>query len=375
MRKRARNGMEYMVVLTAIALTVGCGGAAKTSGAVVTASDSQEEVAYDYQQFAPLPEPVREGTVPFLMGPGGTESVSCFQKVEGIAPQEGGTDLLVLFQKHAEVAEAAIAKWFAETLAPDSVSASTVRDWKIEFDDTVALEVGADKLRFVEGPECIQQSTGWLAEDLHVVTALYGAHTFRFEADPPLKAEVKEAIVGGVQSLGMMIESDDLKDYEPLLDDEGKPKLDAKKQPLYTAPDGSLVPEKEVPPPEKRTMSQWTLKSEQPLFFAFHELSEDAWRAEMEDGVCDVVLIWGEATPRAPECEQYTASTFLAKKLDTGDVEVTVKTGEESKKVTVGFGSVETLQANDRTILWISPEEAGEGLGVKLKLNSLVLNP
>jgi hypothetical protein len=56
-------------------------------------------------------------------------------------------------------------------------------------------------------------------------------------------------------------------------------------------------------------------------------------------------------------------------------VEMTIKTGKESKKLTMSFGGVETVQVSDRVILWISPVEAGEGLGVKIKLNSLVLNP
>ncbi len=375
MQERIIHRIGVVLAVALAAAIAGCGAAASAPATGETISTAQAQPDYDYQAFAPLPEPVREGSVPFLLGPDGAEQMSCFEEVEEIKPLQGDTSVVVLFEKHAEVAKAAIDKWMVDTLAPDSVTSAMAQGWKLEIDDTVALEVEPDKMRFVQEPECIQQSTGWLPEEIRAVTALYGARTFRFQADPPVKAEVKEAIISGVQYQGLMIESDDLRDYEPLLDDKGEPKLDDKKQPLYTAPDGSLVPENKVPPPEKRTMSEWTLKSEKPLFFAFHELSEEAWRAETEAGICDVVLIWGDPKARTPECEQYARSSFLAAKSASGSVDITVQTGKESKKLNMSFGDTERVQVDERTLLWLSPEEAGEGLGVKIKLDSLVLNP
>jgi hypothetical protein len=41
----------------------------------------------------------------------------------------------------------------------------------------------------------------------------------------------------------------------------------------------------------------------------------------------------------------------------------------------MSYGQVEMIQVSDRIILWVSPEEAREGIGVKVRLNSLVLGP
>ncbi len=377
MLERLEGWVGYGLVSALILGFIGCGGGAKTSATVdTTASDvGEEEGDYDTKTFAPLPAVTREANVPMLLGPDGVENLRCFKAVEGLTPVEGDVRLEVFMEEHAALASKAAKKWFVNTLAPGTVTSAMTETWKVKVADPVALEVDAGKLRFVDDPECIQQDTGWLPSDVRAVTAVYGARTFHVEASPPVKAVVKEDIVSGVENENMVIESDDLRDYEPLLDHNGEPKLDAKKRALFKAPNGTLVPENEVPSPEERTMKKWTLKTETPLFFAFREMPDDAFNWESDKKLCDVYLVWDDPEPRAPDCQEFNESKFAAKKLDSHRIELTIQTGEQKQAVEIGYRDVKMVQVNDRIVLWISPVEAGEGLGVKVRLNSVVLDP
>jgi hypothetical protein len=227
-------------------------------------------------------------------------------------------------------------------------------------------------LRFVDNPQCIQPGTGWLAEGVRAVTTMIGARTFNFKCATGVGVDQQEELMQGVGTENIVIESEALFNYEPALDENDEPMKNETDEILFKAPDGTLIPEKEVPPPEQRLMKEWTMRAQNPIFFAFKEIPEDAWRRESEKDHCDVYLVWGDVTPRPPECEEFTESAFSAVKEDDG-VAITITTGGENQGTVLDYNKAEMLQINDRILLWISPKKIEEG--VLLRLNSLVLNP
>ncbi|MCP4675493.1 MAG: hypothetical protein GY854_08305 [Deltaproteobacteria bacterium] len=374
MLKVYRCCLKWAVVVCLTSVVVfGCGGKekkeTKSADNVVAAGPKGP----DYQVFAPLPKATTVAELPYLVGPDGEDNTPCFKPGEGLVPEDAGFEIKSAIEENASIVNEAIRNWFVEGLEVTGLSGALASKWEIKVEDPMIIMVPNEAVRFVDDPQCIQPSRGWLGEDIHAVTMLIGARTFSFTTSVPVDMDIQEEMVGAVSQENFILESDALFVYEPATDDTGKPITNQEGEPLYKAPDGRFIPDKEVPPPEKRTMKEWTIKGEIPLYFAFRELSDEAWRKESKKDLCDVFLVWGDITPRAPECEEFTESAFVATKTEDDEVAITITTGGENKGVTLGFGDSDMVMLNDRIIIWLSPKKIEEG--VKLRLNSLVLNP
>ncbi len=373
MLKDYRCYLKWAVVVCLASMVVfGCGGKDKSD--TKTADDAKAAPkGPDYQVFAPLPKATTVAELPYLVGPDGEDNTPCFKPGEGLVPEDAGFEIKSAIEENESAVNEAIRNWLVESLEVSGLSGALASKWEIEVEDPVVLMVPNEAVRFVDDPQCIQPSTGWLGEDVRAVTMMIGARTFSFSTTIPVDMDLQEEMVGAVSQENFILESDALFVYEPAMDDDGKPIVNQEGVPLFKAPDGRFIPDKEIPPPEKRTMKEWTLKGETPLYFAFRELSDEAWRKESKKDLCDVYLVWGDITPRTAECEEFTESAFVATKTEDGDVAITITTGEENKGVTLGFGKSDMILLNDRIIIWLSPKKIEEG--VKLRLNSLVLNP
>jgi hypothetical protein len=174
----------------------------------------------------------------------------------------------------------------------------------------------------------------------------------------------------------ILLESEALFVYEAAIDESGEPMMTPEGKELYTSPTGEFIPVDEVPPPEKRLMEKWTVRSDKPLYFGFKEIPDDAWRKESKKDTCNVILIPDQLDPINPECAEFQEVGFSVTVLPDDDkpVSLTMTLGEEEHKgVQLGWDEGKKIQINDRMFLWLKPEKVE--VGVHLLVNSLVLDP
>jgi hypothetical protein len=362
----------FGVILTLVAVLalVACGG---KQPAEETADVPQEPRGPDYQVFAPLPRAVVGAAVPYLTDEGGLVDTPCFKPVAELEPVEADIVLRDTIEQNEADALDAIRSWLVEDVAPAGLTSGIAGGWSIEMEDLVVLETPVDQLRFVEDQECISAARGWLPEGVRAVTTLFGARALHFTTDLPVGQDLQQELLSELGMFNIVMESEALFVYEPALDEDGNQLTNDKDELLFQSPSGLNIPQSEIPPSEQRTMKEWTLSAEQPIYFGFHEIPDDAWRKESEKDKCDVYLVWGDITPRTAECPEFQDSAFSATQTDDGQVAITITTDGENRGVVMEFGKGQKLDINDRVMLWISPKKIEEG--VMLRLNSLVLDP
>lgn len=327
----------------------------------------------DAQVFAALHKATTMSDLPFLMDDDGIVNIPCFNIIEGLAPQDANFEFRGMINDYENQINQAIRNWFIEDLAPSGLSESIASNWQIKVEDPVVLSVQNQDVRFIPDQQCVDERRGWLREDTIAVTTLVGGRKFKFSSSTPVDNYLQEEMIQAVGMQNMVLESPTLFVYEPATDGVGNPMINREGQQLYKSPSGSFITEQEIPPLEERLMKEWTLTSEVPLYFAYRELSRDGWRREFKKDVCNVYLVWGDVTPRPPECDEFSESGFSAKKGLDGEVEVTITTGDNATQATLSYGNVSVIPVSDRILLWIKPKKIEEG--VMLRLNSLVLNP
>lgn len=369
MSTRSSQGWVFAVLAASFAVVVACGDKKPETQTQVEAKPKGP----DYQVFAPLAKLTSEATLPFIVG--AEELFPCFKVVEGLAPAEPDVLVKEMLEKHAKDAAKLVREWFVQDLEVDGISPTIASKWTITPVDLVVLEVPRDQIRFTDSPECLDKS-GWIKEGQHLAVAYFGATQFDFESSLPLNMDIQAAMLETLGMKNIMIESEALFVYEAAMDDNGEPMLSPEGKELYSSPTGEFITADKVPPPEKRLMEKWTLKSETPLYFGFKEIANDAWRKESKKDECNVILIPDQLDPQAPECAQFQEVGFSVTVLegDEKPVSVTMSLGEEDHKgVQLGWGEGKKIQINDRIILWLKPEKVE--VGVNLFVNSLVLDP
>ncbi|MCP4601823.1 MAG: hypothetical protein GY847_15130 [Proteobacteria bacterium] len=374
MFKYCRSLGSILVICIAAALAAGCGGKkspeTQTPESVVSSKKADK---INYQEFAPLPKATTAAELPYILGPEGEEQIPCFHTAQDIAPEDAGFEVRNLVKRNSSAVNKAIQRWFVRDLAPAGLSEVMASNWEIEIEDPVFLQVSKETVRFVDDQQCIQPDTGWLPRSMRAVTTLIGARTFNFKTKSPLDIHVQEEMIQAVGMENIIMESPALFVYEPVTDGNGQPVVDHEGQPLFKSPDGKHITEKDVPQPEQRKMKKWTLKAESPIYFAFRELPKDAWRKESKKNICDVFLVWGDVTPRVPECDEFKESSFVAQKAQGDGVEVSITTGSDNRVENMSYGDTQMMKLSDRIIIWLGLRKIEEG--VLLRLNSLVLDP
>ncbi len=373
MSGRFPNSNLWFPVCAALALAAaGCGK--KADPVMETTTAAPAPTGPDYQVFAPLEEAMRARAMPFLISEGGgIEENTCFQIVEGLEPSSAGMAERAPIEDSGDKVARALAAWMVSELQPLGLTEVEAARWEVDVEDPVVLEVSKERLRFVEDPECISDQTGWLSEGTRAVSALIGAKRFVFKTAVPVGKQVKEEMLRVTADKGIKMESEALFQYKPARDKKDELIANEQGVPMYVAPDGTHIPETQVPPESQQVMREWTMEFEQPLYFAFRELPEDAWRREAQRDKCDVNLIWQDVTPRRPDCEEFNESSFSVVKTEKGEVSVTITTGDDNKGAILEPKEAKRVQVSDRIILWLSPVEIEEGALVRI--NSLVLDP
>jgi len=361
------------MVLAALFAAAGCGGRQPQAEEPVATRPSGP----DPEIFAPLDKARLESRLPVVIG--GDEDFPCFQPAGDLAPAEADMVTREVIGKESASVSKAILAWLAGELEGSGVSRMLVGKWSVEVLEPVVLEVPLDRVRFAEGfaenPACLS-GRGWLPKGRELAVGLVGATELGFKAQLPLAQDVQNALMQTLGLENMVLESEALFLYEPALGGDGQPMLTPEGQPLFTSPSGEFITQDKVPPPEKRMMSEWVVRSESPLWFAYRAFPADGVRREGDEKKCSVILIPEDLNPQAPDCAEFREAAFTANIIEgeSDPVSITVTTGQDQYKgVMMSWNKVAKVQVNDRIILWLKPKQVP--VGVELLVNSLVLNP
>lgn len=386
-----------LVALAAAALGPGCHRGGDEGPPPETAADvAPRGRAADPQVFAPLDEPLAEGTaLPMLVDESGTLDLACFKNLDEQPVTDVTAELQDPLNRSAPSLQRLLRSWFAEKLAGADLEVS-IESWNIEPQEVMTREIDDSSVRFVDDPACIDSSTGWLEDGVHVVAGLFGSRSFRVTTKTPVPRASADALRKALTDAGMTFETGDFIDYELAVDGEGRPQKGEHGEKMYRSPDEGLVSELEITPPERQRMKTWSITTQEPVFFGYRELSRDAWRREASRDDCNVNIVWNDPVYRESDCPALGGIGFVAARA--GDqVEIRMKTGaaaapdepapakagkrgvkttatdRDVKTFTMDVNDVEKVQASDRVILWISPVLIEEG--ALIRVNSLVLDP
>ncbi len=336
-----------------------------------TGKTASAEDEPNYQEFAPLPKVLTEATLPMLVDPNGVVEVPCFKKQEKVGTETASMDIKALIEKDDKYIKQVIGKWLLDDLSPSGVTEDDIAKWTFGVEYPVMKEMDPTALRFVDDQECIQESKGWLDDGIHAVTTLIGARNFTIESSQRLTIDQQANIQEALKEKGFMMEGNGLDFYKPLLDDDGNPKTNAEKEPLYSGPGGVSISEKDMPPESERGVKEWSFKSENPMFFAFRELPNDTWQRLQKKKECYVFVVWGDVKPRTPDCSEFTTASFSAEKIDDQNVKVEITVDKDSKKLEMPFESTQKVVMENRVMLWVNVKKEEEG--ATIRFNSLVI--
>jgi hypothetical protein len=369
MPNRCRQGWVLVLLAAALTTLAACGDKKPET----QTQEKAKPKGPDYQVFAPLEKLTFEPTLPVIIG--ADELFPCFQVVEDVAPAEADIMVKDMLEKQNKHIAQLIRDWFTNELEIDGVSPTVASKWTITPVNPVALEVPRDRVRFAPDPECLSKK-GWIPKGQQLAVVLFGAAQFDFESTLPLNLNIQESMLESLGMKNIILESEALFVYEPALDGNGEPMVTPEGKELFTSPNGEFIPVEEVPPPEKRLMDKWTMKSDVPIYFGFKEIANDAWRKESDKEKCNLILIPDQLNPQLPECAEFQEVGFSVTILEDDDkpVSLTMTLGEEEHKgIQLAWGEGQKTQVNDRMILWLKAKKVE--VGVDLQVNSLVLDP
>ncbi len=360
-------------VLVAICATA-FSGCKKDKGEGTTASQKSSRASGeqpDYQKYAPLPKIVTDPTVPFLVDQTGVVDISCFKKKSDINTQTASMEIKAAIEKKSSYLKEVIGKWVLDDLSPSGITEDDVTKWEISVEYPVMLEFDPMNLRFEDSQECIQESTGWLDQNVRAVTTLIGARNFTITSSSRLTIDQQDNLMEALKSKGMTMSGQGLDFYKPVLDSEGNPKYNSENEALYTGPGGISITEKDMPPESERGVKEFTIKAENPLFFAFREIPNSAWQKIQKKKECYVFVVWGDVKPRAPDCAEFTSALFAAEKIDDQTIKVEVTVDSKSQKMEIPFETTQKIMMGNRVLLWINVKKEEEG--ATIRFNSLVI--
>ncbi len=366
MHRVARTSATMFALLV---LSAGCGGKQPEAQEPVAAKPTGPK----RDVFAPLDTIRQQPVLPAVIG--AEEDLPCFVVASDLTPAEADVVIRELFKEQSAAIAKVIRAWLGDKLATSGISPALVEKWSVEVVEPLVLEVPRDRVRFTENPSCLSKN-GWLPEGQYLATTLLGGRRFAFKSSIPLAADMQQSMLESLGLDNIVISSEALFVYEAAMGGDGQPMMNPEGKPLYTSPSGEFITQDQVPPPEKRMMSEWEMQTEVPIWFAYRSLPDDGWRKEGDKEKCNVILIPEALNPQVPECAEFRDAAFTVSILEGEEkpVSITVTTGkDEYKGVVLGWGEGAKMQVNDRIILWLMPQKVE--VGVELLVNSLVLDP
>ena len=341
MEENMRNLIFCMTIAAMSLFFYGCkkGKSEPTVPTAVTEAPAPKEP--DYTKFGALKKVIFDVTLPFFEGSTVQNDTPCFVVSEDIKPTPGDARLQAYIDKNIDDVTATIMDWVLSDLNPDLVTLETTKNWKVSFDDMVVKELEPENLRYAEEPKCFTNE-GWLPDNHHLITSVYGARKIQFESSVPLTENMRKAIKSAAAGKDIEMTTDSLGDD----------------------------------PQNPQPVTEWELTLKKPMYFGAREISKRMWRKEDNKYDCEMIFVNGaKEKPVTPECVQYRESkfSFALVKGKEKPISVTVATKGRKKIVPLFWDQVVKLRVNDRIYLWMKAEKVE--VGSRLRINSVVLNP
>jgi hypothetical protein len=139
------------------------------------------------------------------------------------------------------------------------------------------------------------------------------------------------------------------------------------------APDGTLVPAREVPAPAKKPIYEIVFTIRDTLFFAAGDMPSTYWTLQDEQVKCEVNLIFDDIIPRVPECAEFGEAGFgVSQAEEENEVVVKISGDGATFEKIMKYNQADIILAGGRIIAWVTPRSLQEG--AVLEIHTLVLN-
>ncbi|MBN2341832.1 MAG: hypothetical protein JXX29_03810 [Deltaproteobacteria bacterium] len=336
-----RKFVFLMVSVGLAASLYGCKkGEAEPTVPTTSAPEGPVSKEPNYKPFGALKEVKFEISLPFFAGTVVRNDVRCFVRVPDVEPTAADDRLPGYIEQNIDDVTATIMDWVLQDLKPDLVSSEITKNWKVSFEDLVSKELDAEQLRFAEDPECFTNG-GWLPDNHHLITTVFGAKKILFESSEPLTDDIRKSIKSAAAA----------KDIEMNVE--------------------SLGDDPQNPTP----VTQWELTFKKAIYFGAREIPDRMWRKESNKYDCELIFVKDAKNQTLrPECVEYRESTFsLSHVKGAKPISVTINTKGKKKIVELNWDEVIQLRVNDRINLWLQANQVE--VGTRLRINSVVLNP
>jgi hypothetical protein len=371
----SKNIQLMLAALVLVAVGNGCGAAQEQADETpakpaVPAADSEgDEPTFRVWSFGVLDEATREAGLPYLIDADGSRlETACYVRARGLKPWETERAKVIgKIESKREGIHQAILEWLEATMLPEGTN---TKGWQTAYEKPTVVHAPDAKLRLAADQQCVDDK-GALPEGSKTVTTLFGAKTLRIKSPAPFEKKLVKQLRKSAKKAKVWLKP--IKAYRRALDEDGDPVSGPDGKKLFLAPDGRLVPAKQIPKGAKRRIYELELSSWAPLWFAFGDLPDDGWAREFGPETCGVNLVFDDATPRAADCDEAAEVGFGVRRGSEDRVEVRATADGFTAKAEVPFGSVLKLQVSGRVVVWVKPKKILEG--ALLKVNSLVLDP
>ncbi|MBN2342831.1 MAG: hypothetical protein JXX29_22590 [Deltaproteobacteria bacterium] len=365
-----------LLSIVPVLLLLGCAKApaADTTAKKPTIQKSGDEPVFEVAGFHLLSGATLETELPYILTGDSTPlETPCLERSKK-ATQWNTANRDV--QKNMEAAAASlpsiVATWFERELSL-SVASSDVSKWQIALDseDLIIRHFATENVRFAAEQQCITAQVRTLPVDQKVVTTLFGTTEFTIVSQTPIDADLIKDMRAAAKKKKLQFNT--VTTYKKAKDEKGRP-IFKKGKPMFEAPDGTLVPKKQVPPMKKRPVYEVIISAPKGLFLAYGDMPQTHFESENNPASCKINLIFDDMTPRIPECSQMKdLGLGVAMAESPDEVIVKLATTEATGEQSIPYDQVGFVQAGGTGFAWVTPRRLEEG--AVLEVDSLVLHP
>ena len=368
--------ISLLTSVVVVAMGAGCSSSAPDTDSsrqkmVLAAED---EPTFEVAAIYPLEQATQDGTLPFIALPGGAPmETPCLERSRKAKQWTTANPEVIeaLTSKAAEISDS-LMKWIQAELADDE-SRSAMSSWRAEVYDNamVVRHFNTDDVRFSADQLCITDNLHMLPADREVVTTLLGATAFSVLSETAMDPAAVKAVVQAGRKNRMQVKP--VPTFPRATDEKGKPMF-RKGRALFVAPDGTLVPQKDVPRPKDRPVFELQFKAPKGVFAAVGVMPKTRFASARAPLECQLNLIFDDMTPRAPLCLGSNQLGFgVAMGDNPGEVLVRAATTDATNERTIPFDSTAMIQVGGRGFAWVTPKQLEEG--AELQLETLILHP
>ncbi len=388
MSEKIKNKIYPVVkvsVLLLFALCWSCTKAQNTPDVVEKPENmgAPNEPEFSVGNFTVLDKAKTELPFPYLQKTDGAVVENCYVPVKNLTVwQTQSTKIKDFLSLNEADITKSVLSWLSSEIFPkeEDLFADTSM-WKIKIYDPQIGHVFPTEMRLSEEGNCIDDAIRGFPADSTSLTTAIGADEITFVAETPVPSARLRAMreVAVKKKLRVIM----VNSYSPALDDNGKQKLGPKKEKLFNSPSGTLIREKDIPLPKFREVVEWKLAASSPIYFATGDLPKTYWKKvsypllnkdeadskkKKDDSktsltaVCEVHLIYGEAAPRATNCQDTAAVGFGVDKSKTeGNLTVKAAVNSDIAVKEMTFEQTSSMTVGGNIVLWITPFPAVEG--------------